>query len=101
MGKLIVGAAANEGHYHYVIKPGTPLYFRAPDDAAYKRWIWAKMQDSETGDAAVLGELYVIINGAWVGCDVYVDGPYAAMVLAAAGYLLNHYTDTKPPLPRG
>lgn len=101
MGKLIVGAATNAGHYHYVIKPGTPLYFKAPDDAAYKRWIWAKMQDSETGDAAVLAELYVIINGAWVGCDVYIDGPYASMVLAAAGYLLNHYQETKPPLPRG
>lgn len=101
MGKLIAGGSPTEGHYHYVIKPGTPLYFKAPDDAAYRRWIWAKMQDNETGDAAVLAELYVIINGPWVGCDVYVDGPYAAMVVAAAGYLLNHYTDIKPPLPRG
>lgn len=99
-GKIIAGAATNEGHYHYVIKPGTPLYFKAPDNAAYKRWIWAKMQDSETGDAAVLSELYVIINGAWVGCDVYVDGPHASMVVAAAGYLFNNYQDTKPPLPR-
>lgn len=100
-GKIIAGAATNAGHYHYVVKPGTPLYFSAPDDAAYKRWIWAKMQDGETGDAAVIAELYAIINGAWVGCDVYVDGPHASMVVAAAGYLLNHYTDTKPPLPRG
>lgn len=100
-GKIIAGAATNAGHYHYVIKPSTPLYFKASDDVAYKRWIWAKMQEGETGDATVLAELYVIINGAWVGCDVYVDGPYAAMVVAAAGYLLNHYTDTKPPLPRG
>ena len=100
-GKIIAGAATNAGHYHYVIKPGTPLYFKAPDESAYKRWIWAKMQDSETGDAAVLAELYVIINGAWVGCDVYVDGPHASMVVAAAGYLFNQYNDTKPPLPRG
>lgn len=100
-GKIIAGAATNAGHYHYVIKPGTPLYFKATDDAAYKRWIWAKMQDGETGDAAVIAELYVIINGAWVGCDVYVDGPHASMVVAAAGYLLNQYKDTKPPLPRG
>lgn len=101
LGKIIAGAATNAGHYHYVIKPGTPLHFKALDDAAYKRWIWAKMQDSDTGDAAVLSELYVIINGAWVGCDVYVDGPHASMVVAASGYLFNHYQDTKPPLPRG
>lgn len=101
LGKIIAGAATNEGHYHYVIKPGTPLHLKAPDDAAYKRWIWAKMQDSDTGDAAVIAELYAIINGAWVGCDVYVDGPHASMVVAAAGYLFNQYQDTKPPLPRG
>lgn len=96
-GKLIVGAAPDEGHYHYVIKPGTPLYHKAADHKAYKSWLWPKMQE-DTGDAAVLGELYTIINGAWVGCDVYVDGLHADAVIAAAGWLLNQYKGKGLPI---
>lgn len=97
MGKLIVGAAPDEGHYHYVIKPGTPLCHRAKDATAYKLWLWPKMQE-QGGDAAVLAELYTIVNGAWVGCDVYVDGPNADMVMAAAGWLLNQYKGKELPI---
>lgn len=96
-GKLIVGAAPDAGHYHYTIKPGTPLHNPALDFKAYKQWLWPKMQN-DTGDAAVLAELYTIINGPWVGCDVYVDGPNADVVMAAAGWLLNQYTDKRLPL---
>lgn len=96
-GKLIVGAAPDAGHYHYVIKPDTPLHNPALDFKAYKQWLWPKMQET-TGDAAVLYELYTIINGAWVGCDVYIDGPNADAVLAAAGWLLNQYADKRLPL---
>lgn len=96
-GKLIVGAAPDAGHYHYVIKSGTPLYHKAADHKAYKSWLWTKMQE-DTGDAAVLAELYTIINGAWVGCDVYIDGPNADAVIAAAGWLLNQYKDKGLPI---
>ncbi len=97
MGKIIAGGAPDEGHYHYIIKPGTPLYHRAADFKAYKQWLWPKMQN-DTGDAAVLAELYTIINGAWVGCDVYVDGPHADAVVAAAGWLLNQYAGQGLPI---
>lgn len=97
MGKIIAGGKPEEGHYHYTIKPGTPLYHRSADSKAYKAWLWPKMQD-DTGDADVLAALYTIINGAWVGCDVYVDGPNADVVAAAAGYLLNQYRGKTLPI---
>jgi hypothetical protein len=86
-GKIIAGGNPGEGHYHYIIKPGNPLYQRLPSAQDYKRWIWPKMSE----DADVLAELYTIINGAFVGCDVYVDGPHADAVVGAAGYLFNQY----------
>ena len=96
-GKLIVGAAPDAVHYHYVIKPNTPLHNPALDFKAYKQWLWPKMQEA-TGDAATLYELYTITNGAWVGCDVYIDGPNADAVMAAAGWLLNQYADKRLPM---
>lgn len=96
-GRIIAGGAPDEGHYHYVIKPATPLYHRAANFTAYKQWLWPKMQN-DTGDAAVLAELYTIINGAWAGCNVYVDGPHADAVVAAAGWLLNQYQGKELPI---
>lgn len=58
-----------------------------PESSGYKNWVWSKMQEDET----VLTELYEIANGAYVGCDVYVDGPNAAGVVAAAKYVLKEY----------
>lgn len=97
LGRIIAGGAPDEGHYHYVIKPGTPLYHRDADFKAYKQWLWPKMQN-DTGDAAVLYELYTIINGAWCGADVYVDGPNADAVVAAAGWLMNQYIGKGLPI---
>jgi len=97
MGKIIAGGKPEEGHYHYAIKPWTPLYHRTTDSKAHNQWLWPKMQD-DTGDADVLAALYTIINGAWVGCDVYVDGPNADVVMAAAAYLLNQYRDKTLPI---
>lgn len=96
-GKLVAGAAPDAGHYHYIIKAGTPLHNPALDFNAYKKWLWPKMQN-DTGDASILYELYAIINGAWVGCDVYVDGPNADAVVAAAGWLMNQYQGKALPL---
>lgn len=96
-GKIIAGGKPSKHSYRYVIKPGTPLYRRERDEQAYKRWLWSSMND-ESGSAEVLYELYVIINGAWVGCDVYVEGPFASGVVAAAGYLMNQYTGEQMPL---
>lgn len=96
-GKLVAGGAPDAGHYHYIIKPNTPLHNPALDFKAYKSWLWTKMSPS-AGDAAVLYELYTIVNGAWVGCDVYVDGPNADAVVAAAGWLLNQYKGKALPL---
>lgn len=96
-GRIIAGGAPDAGHYHYTIKPGTPLYNSALDFKQYKRWLWAKMSPT-AGDAAVLAELYTIINGAWVGSDVFVDGPNADAVVAAAGWLMNQYADKELPI---
>lgn len=101
-GKIIAGGAPDAGHYRYTIKPGTPLYYRARDNNEYKRWLWPRIQDDQGGDAAVIAELYAIINGAWVGCDVYVDGPFSDVVVAAAGWLYNQYTvDGLPIFTKG
>jgi len=98
VGKIVCGAAPDTGHYHYVIKPETPLYQRTADFDSYKRWLWTRMKD----DGVVLNEMYTIINGAWVGCDVYVDGPNADGVVAAAGWLLNQYNvDGLPIMTKG
>lgn len=98
VGKIVCGAAPDTGHYHYVIKPETPLYQRTVDFDSYKRWLWTQMKD----DGVVLNEMYTIINGAWVGCDVYVDGPNADGVVAAAGWLLNQYNvDGLPIMTKG
>lgn len=95
-GKIIAGGKPGKHNYRYIIKPGQPLYRK--ESADYKRWLWSKMQDDENADDKVINALYEVINGAWVGCDVYVDGPNASAVVAAAGYLLNQYTSTQMPL---
>ncbi len=91
-GNLKVGWSETEGHYHYAIKAKTPLY-RA-SETGYKAWLWDKMQK----DAAVLHELYVIVNGAYVGCDVYIDGPNASVVMAAVAYLIKEYKSDGLPM---
>ncbi len=93
LGKLIAGAPKTEGHYHYTIRYGTPLY-RA-ESADYKTWLWKQMQ---AGNADIMQTLHEIMNGVYVGCDVYVDGPNAAGIVAAAGYLLNQYKGDKLPI---
>lgn len=92
-GKLIAGGKKDDGHYHYEIKPGTPLH--RPESATYKAWLWQQMQ---AGNADVVRALYEVFNGAWVGCDVYVFGPNADGVVAAAGYLMNNYNGESLPI---
>lgn len=93
LGKLIAGAPKTEGHYHYTIRYGTPLY-RA-ESADYKTWLWQQMR---AGNTDVMQVLHEIMNGVYVGCDVYIDGPNAAGVVAAAGYLLNQYKGDNLPI---
>lgn len=93
LGKLIAGAPKSEGRYHYTIRYGTPLY-RA-ESADYKTWLWQQMK---AGNADIMQALHEIMNGVYVGCDVYVDGPNADGIVAAAGYLLNQYKGDKLPI---
>lgn len=99
-GKIIVGAPENEGNYHYTIRPGTPLYHRTNDINTYKAWLWSKIQDDDQADDTVVNALFEVVNGAWVGCDVYVDGPNADGVVAAAGWLMNQYKGKALPILR-
>jgi hypothetical protein len=97
MGNILVGGEAGEGNCFYAIKPGSPLYQRFATGKEYKQWLWPRISD-ESGDADVIAALYEIVNGAWVGCDVFVDGPHADIVCAAANYLLSQYSSEGVPI---
>lgn len=92
-GKLIEGNKKDEGHYHYEIKPGTPLHRLV--SPTYKTWLWQQMQ---AGNVDIIRALHEVFNGAWVGCDVYVFGPNASGVIAAAGYLMQRYDGETLPI---
>lgn len=89
-GKIAAGAAMKGCHYQYAISQGSPLY-QQMDSREYKRWLWNRIQDDDNADDNVICALYEIINGAYLGSDVYVEGPHADIIVAAIGWLLNQY----------
>jgi hypothetical protein len=93
-GKILVGGAEGEGNCFYAIKPGSVLYKRFATAGEYKQWLWQGMQD----DVDVIVEMFNIINAPWVGADIYIDGPYAEVVVAAAGYMLSQYSSDGLPI---
>lgn len=87
MGAINEGPCTHVKHYGYTINEQSALYKPELSAADYKRWLWSVIQDNEQADDLVVNALYEVINGAYVGCDVFVDGPNAAGVVAASNWL--------------
>jgi len=87
MGAINAGVCTHVKHYGYTINEQSALYKPELSAEDYKRWLWSAIQDNEQANDLVVNALYEVINGAYVGCDVYVDGPNAGGVVAASRWL--------------